>query len=159
VFNPWRFRALQSSFSCSSLAYGSHRSIRASLGHHRHRTITIWWRRSQVGIFHHSKSSAPSVCNNHWIRLLLSSLFFLKMLKTESMNALRLQQDHPCVIEMIRKHFLIAPSPPNVSYVLTDPEQHKWPYPTDGQTALILRRLDYKVHPRLHVINHLIIIR
>ena len=62
------------------------------------------------------------------------------------MNTLRLQQDHPCVIEMIRKHFLIPPSPPDVPYDLTVPEEHKWPYPTDGQTALTLRRLDYKVN-------------
>ena len=73
-------------------------------------------------------------------------LMLFLMLNAVSMNALRLQQDHPCVIEIIRKHFLLAPSPPHVPYVLTVPEEHKWPYPTDGQTALILRRLDYKVH-------------
>ena len=61
------------------------------------------------------------------------------------MNALRLQQDHPCVIEMIRKHFLIAPSPPHVPYKLTHMGRNEWPDPTDGITALTLRRLDYKV--------------
>jgi hypothetical protein len=61
------------------------------------------------------------------------------------MNALRLQQDHPCVIEMIRKHFLIPPSPPDVPYKLTFMGRNEWPYPTDGITARTLHRLNYKV--------------
>lgn len=34
------------------------------------------------------------------------------------MNANKLAQDHPCVIDMIRRHYLEEPSPPDTPYQL-----------------------------------------
>ena len=36
-------------------------------------------------------------------------------------NANKLEQDHPCVLEMIRRHFLHEPSPPEIPYNLDNP--------------------------------------
>lgn len=36
------------------------------------------------------------------------------------MNDNKLAQDHPCVIETIRRHYLREPSPPEVPYHLSD---------------------------------------
>lgn len=38
------------------------------------------------------------------------------------MNKNKLAQNHPCVIEMIRRHYLHDPSPPGVPYDLDHPK-------------------------------------
>lgn len=39
------------------------------------------------------------------------------------MNANRLEQDHPCVVETIRRHFVHPPAERDVPYFLTYPEK------------------------------------
>lgn len=58
------------------------------------------------------------------------------------MNSQKLPQDHPCVIETIRKNYMRKPSPPNVPLKLDKDDM------TDrspGQTKVILGLLKNKV--------------
>lgn len=58
------------------------------------------------------------------------------------MNTNKLPQDHPCVIETIRKHYLNKPSPPDVPYKLdSDDNNDRSP----GQTGVIFRLLKNQV--------------
>jgi hypothetical protein len=60
------------------------------------------------------------------------------------MNYNRLQQDHPCVINYIRRHYLKGP-PPSASIKNLDyPEVED---PSDGQPETILKLLKNKVGP------------
>ncbi|KAI9561282.1 hypothetical protein GHT06_012238 [Daphnia sinensis] len=59
------------------------------------------------------------------------------------MNSKKLPQDHPCVIETIRKHYLNKPSPPNVPLKLdSDDDKDRSP----GQTGVIFRLLKNKTN-------------
>ena len=49
------------------------------------------------------------------------------------MNSQRLQQNHPCVIEMIRKKYLYPPADGDSEYDLLHPDVID---PSKGQTAL-----------------------
>ena len=60
----------------------------------------------------------------------------------EFMNYNRLQQDHPCVINYIRRHYLKGPSPSDVPLNLDYPEVRD---PSDGQPNTILDLLHNKV--------------
>ena len=60
----------------------------------------------------------------------------------ESMNSDRLQQDHPCVIEIIKRFFLHPPAAPEVPYVLSSPNKID---PSAGQAAGILNYLRNQV--------------
>lgn len=58
------------------------------------------------------------------------------------MNANKLQQDHPCVIETIRRYYLNKPSPPHVPLKLdSDDDDDRSP----GQTGVIFRLLKNRV--------------
>ena len=60
------------------------------------------------------------------------------------MNANKLAQDHPCVIETIRAKYLNPPSPPNVPLKLdSDDKKDRSP----GQTGVIFRLLKNMVNP------------
>ncbi|XP_057372271.1 protein Star-like [Daphnia carinata] len=57
------------------------------------------------------------------------------------MNSQKLPQDHPCVIETIRQHYLNKPSPPSIPLKLdSDDDKDRSP----GQTGVILRLLKNK---------------
>ncbi len=58
------------------------------------------------------------------------------------MNYNRLQQDHPCVINYIRSHYLKKPSPPNTPLKLDYPDVKD---PSDGQPQTIMSLLKNKV--------------
>lgn len=58
------------------------------------------------------------------------------------MNTNRLEQDHPCVIEIIRKHYLRPPPSPDVPYHLQRPDVAD---PSPGQTTFVLNKLLYPV--------------
>ncbi len=58
------------------------------------------------------------------------------------MNFNRLQQDHPCVINYIRRHYLKEPSPSGTPLNLDYPEVKD---PSDGQPDTILHILKNKV--------------
>lgn len=58
------------------------------------------------------------------------------------MNAGRLQQDHPCVLNNIRKHFLKPPPVSNKQLHLDYPEIVD---PSDGQAEVVTRLLKKKV--------------
>ncbi|KZS17878.1 Uncharacterized protein APZ42_015858 [Daphnia magna] len=59
------------------------------------------------------------------------------------MNSKKLQQDHPCVIETIRQHYLNKPSPPNIPLKLdSDDDKDRSP----GQTGVIFRLLKNKTN-------------
>lgn len=60
----------------------------------------------------------------------------------ESMNFNRLQQDHPCVIEIIRRRYLHPPADPDVPYVLNAPNTTD---PSAGQAKRILKYLGNQV--------------
>ena len=57
------------------------------------------------------------------------------------MNTHRLQQDHPCVIEIIRRKYLHNPSPP-LELKLSHPEIVDQ---SAGQSAIVLPHLNNKV--------------
>ena len=62
----------------------------------------------------------------------------------ELMNTKQLPQDHPCVIDIIRRQFLFDPSPRNVPYNMsksTDPNGD----PSQEQTPIILNLVKNKV--------------
>ena len=71
------------------------------------------------------------------------------------MNDNKLAQDHPCVIDMIRRHFLHDPSPADVPYNMTsstDPNGE----PSMGQVPIILRLLNNQVYRlAVHINSHL----
>ncbi len=60
----------------------------------------------------------------------------------ELLNAFRLQQDHPCVIDIIRRNYIKYPelfdTPLNLDY----PEDED---PSEGQSKLVLQYLQNKV--------------
>ena len=62
----------------------------------------------------------------------------LSFSKKEYANANKLQQDHPCVIELIRRQYLHEPAPPNTPLNLKYPK-HK--NPSAAQSQAILRLL------------------
>ncbi len=58
------------------------------------------------------------------------------------MNSNRLAQDHPCVIDIIRRHYLNAPQPAHVPYNLTNNGSTSDNYdPSAGQSSVILNLL------------------
>jgi hypothetical protein len=63
-------------------------------------------------------------------------------LTVEYANENQLQQDHPCVIRLIRENYLRHPAPKNVPYNMNDPETID---PSDGQSFEILRLLHNQV--------------
>ncbi|XP_057367395.1 uncharacterized protein LOC130688432 [Daphnia carinata] len=56
----------------------------------------------------------------------------------EYANQNKLQQDHPCVVQLIRKNYLVRPAPKSVPYQLGNPLLLD---PSDGQAKGILRIL------------------
>ena len=58
------------------------------------------------------------------------------------MNEYRLQQDHPCVIDIIRRHYLHYPSPPEAPLGLDRPTVID---PSAGQSSIILPYVKNKV--------------
>lgn len=56
----------------------------------------------------------------------------------EYANTFKLQQDHPCVIRLIRDNYIGQPAPKNVPYQMDHPETID---PSDGQSKEILRIL------------------
>lgn len=64
---------------------------------------------------------------------------------TEYMNTNKLAQDHPCVIDMIRRHYLEEPSPPDVPYNLTDATAADSDHSQAGQVSTVLGYLKNKV--------------
>lgn len=67
------------------------------------------------------------------------------------MNANKLPQDHPCVIETIRHRYLNKPSPPEVSLQLdSDDDKDRSP----GQTGVIFRLLKNQVSIFLEKFSH-----
>jgi hypothetical protein len=68
--------------------------------------------------------------------------FFICWVILEYINENKLPQDHPCVIETIRRHYLKAPSPPDVPLnLVSDSDEDRSP----GQTGVILRLLKNQV--------------
>ncbi|XP_046459069.1 protein Star-like [Daphnia pulex] len=61
----------------------------------------------------------------------------------EYANANKLQQDHPCVIRLIRRNYLLQPAPKSLSYRLDHPGS---PDPSDGQSQAILEILQNKTN-------------
>ncbi len=57
-------------------------------------------------------------------------------------NANQLQQDHPCVINLLRSNYLRLPAPNNLPYRMDRPEVMD---PSDGQSEAILKMLQRKV--------------
>lgn len=60
----------------------------------------------------------------------------------DSMNDEKLSQDHPCVIETIRRRYLHPPADPDVPYVLNAPNTID---PSVGQAKSILKYLGNQV--------------
>ncbi|XP_057372972.1 protein Star-like [Daphnia carinata] len=99
-----------------------------------------------------SKSGVPVVNHNYNligddVRFGNLSQFFGGQVKSECtldyMNSKKLQQDHPCVIETIRQHYLNKPSPPNIQLKLdSDDDKDRSP----GQTGIIFRLLKNKTN-------------
>ncbi|XP_059352831.1 uncharacterized protein LOC132087713 [Daphnia carinata] len=61
---------------------------------------------------------------------------------TEYVNANRLQQDHPCVIKLIRSRYLYQPSLPDVSLNLSRPLVAD---PSSGQSKVVLAHLHNQI--------------
>lgn len=60
------------------------------------------------------------------------------------MNTYKMAQDHPCVIETIRRHYMDEPSPRDVPYQLEKPKSALVD-PSHGQIPVILDLLKNKV--------------
>ncbi len=60
----------------------------------------------------------------------------------EYVNTQKLQQDHPCILQLIKDNYLREPVPRNYSYYLNNP---KILDPSDGQSMGILRILRNQV--------------
>lgn len=67
------------------------------------------------------------------------------------MNLNRLQQNHPCVIETIRRRYLHPPADPDVPYVLQAPANAI--DPSAGQAKSILKYLGNQVFRRIQSIK------
>lgn len=63
------------------------------------------------------------------------------------MNSDKLQQDHPCVIETIKRKFLHSPASPETPYSLAMPDKAD---PSAGQAAGILKYLGNQVRKEIH---------
>jgi hypothetical protein len=61
---------------------------------------------------------------------------------SEYANSNQLQQDHPCVLNLIRNDYLRLPAPNNLPYRMDHPEVMD---PSDGQSEAILKILQNKV--------------
>ena len=57
------------------------------------------------------------------------------------MNSHKLQQDHPCVIDMIRRFYLYHPPPANVPLRLDNSDGMD---PSVGQVTAILKHLEHR---------------
>lgn len=66
------------------------------------------------------------------------------------MNEQKLAQDHPCVIQMLRQHFIRDPSPYKVPYNLTDPVRADANPSQAAQPEIVLSLLKNKV-TNLHI--------
>ncbi|KAK4006391.1 hypothetical protein OUZ56_011544 [Daphnia magna] len=64
-----------------------------------------------------------------------------KTAKSEQINIKKLEQDHPCVISLIRQKYLRQPAEKDLPYQLNHPEVTD---PSDGQSKAILRILQNK---------------
>ena len=90
---------------------------------------------------------------NNWIELIFQNFYLLvvilkiNVLKIDFMNANKLQQDHPCVIEIIRRFFLNEPPPANVPLILDNPGDLD---PSAGQVTAIVK------HLKQHKVKYLI---
>jgi hypothetical protein len=62
---------------------------------------------------------------------------------TEYANEKQLQQDHPCVIRLIRDQYLRQPAPRDQPYQLDHPNKKD---PSDGQSKDIIKILKNKVN-------------
>ena len=58
------------------------------------------------------------------------------------MNAGKLQQDHPCVIDVIRRFYFHHPVSKDVPLQLENPDEIE---PSAGQARAILKHLNFKV--------------
>jgi hypothetical protein len=76
------------------------------------------------------------------------------MLVTDYANANRLQQDHPCVIELIRSQYLYRPSPPNVPLNLSHPEVAD---PSAAQSKVALTHLHNQVSYYIRIFPPIVI--
>ena len=61
------------------------------------------------------------------------------------MNANKLAQDHPCVVDTIRRHYLDSPSPIDVAYKLDNITSTEADHSQAGQVTTILGLLKNKV--------------
>lgn len=66
------------------------------------------------------------------------------MLFTGYINAEKLEQDHPCVIDIIRQRFLAAPSPPDAPYILQDENSAVADHSQARQVTTVLKHLNNK---------------
>ena len=64
------------------------------------------------------------------------------------MNANKLQQDHPCVIDIIRRFYLHHPPPANAPLLLDNPGQLD---PSAGQVVDLLKHPKHRQVIELHV--------
>lgn len=64
------------------------------------------------------------------------------LIEKEYMNFHRLQQDHPCVVNYLRRHLLKEPALPNLPFKLDYPEVSD---PSMGQPNEILQILRHQV--------------
>jgi hypothetical protein len=62
----------------------------------------------------------------------------------EYANRNKLQQDHPCVVKLIRQHYLQKPALRDLNYNLNNPDPMF--DPSDGQSKAILRILRNQVN-------------
>ena len=60
----------------------------------------------------------------------------------EFINAAKLQQDHPCVIHVIRRFYLHHPASKDAPLRLESPDEVE---PSAGQALAILKHLNFKV--------------
>ena len=83
-------------------------------------------------------------CSISKIRIKLKLTLLLSMfiiLKIDFMNENKLQQDHPCVVDIIRQLYLHPPAPVGKATRLSNADEIE---PSTGQVPIILSHLNFK---------------
>lgn len=72
------------------------------------------------------------------------------------MNELKMAQDHPCVVDIIRRQYLHPPAPANVAYNLSGNGTNEINFdPSAGQSQIILDLLKNKVKMFSRRVGHI----
>ena len=134
IIMAWKPPTIDTSEKIISPSTKSHKNLRKSV---RKPTYPYNLVEETVGIHWRPNCSVGSV-NIYFDEVpMLFQMYFI-----EYANINRLPQNHPCVIDLIRRFYLYPPTPRDVPYQLDNPDVVD---PSDGKSKAILRLLGHQV--------------